>query len=361
MHQNSTIVTNLESNPGSTKDSTKFDGASNSTHLGDLPVFPAVESANELQKIDIPPPAEPVPGIIRAGLNILAAGKGVGKSYFALALGVGIAETGSVFDHESKGGGIEVKTGSVLYIANESDRAEMQDRLEVLTDLDEWPERLQIAYGSKRLDEGLLDDLEAWLKSHPDARLVIIDILANVRTQTRRSGNPYHADIQDMTPLHKLALKYGVAILAVSHTKKGDAEDWTHAFMGWEAGAAAVCLKLERKFGETEGSLELQGRGLPPSKWKLEFDSGVWSITGKGEEFFASEASQQVIAILQEAEEPVHYTAIATALGKSVPATKVLLGRMVKKRLITRTGGGYYGLVTSEKKANTVTTVTDVT
>jgi RecA-family ATPase len=250
-------------------------------------------------------------------LNILAAAKGVGKSYFALALGVGIAQTGHVFNHDSEG--IEVEVGDILYIANESDRSEMKDRLEVPTDLDEWPERLQTTYGSKRLDEGLIVDLEAWLTSHPDARLVIIDILANVRTSTRRSGNPYHADIQEMTPLHRLALKHGVAILAVSHAKKGEAEDWTHAFMGWEAGAAAVCLKLERKFGETEGSLELQGRGLPPSKWKLEFDSRVWSIAGKGEEFFASEASQRVIEILRQAGKEVHYKDIAVSLGKTEP------------------------------------------
>jgi RecA-family ATPase len=117
----------------------------------DLPIFPRTETAKSLADRELRPPKEIIPGVLREGLALLAANKGMGKSYLALAFGIGVSDTGKVLAHDIKGGGIAVECGDVLYIANESDPAEMIDRLHVLSDAEEWPERLEVAYGSKRL------------------------------------------------------------------------------------------------------------------------------------------------------------------------------------------------------------------
>jgi hypothetical protein len=60
----------------------------------------------------------------------------------------------------------------------------------------------------------------------------IIDILANVRAPKKRNADAYRDDIRELAILHRLGLKHGVAILAVSHVKKGEEADWANKFMG---------------------------------------------------------------------------------------------------------------------------------
>ena len=60
----------------------------------------------------------------------------------------------------------------------------IQDRLFRLTD--EADSRLHFAVASCKLTDGLIVQLEDYLKEYPDSRLIVIDTLQKVRTASKR-------------------------------------------------------------------------------------------------------------------------------------------------------------------------------
>src|SRR5918995_4663655 len=119
--------------------------------------------ATELLAIEFPEPRWIVPGIIPEGTTILAGKPKMGKSWLAL-------------------GTKRVERGAVLYLALEDNPRRLQSRLKKLLAGGAAPEGLELATEWPRLGDGGLDALEAWLNTHPDARLVVIDTLAKFRT-----------------------------------------------------------------------------------------------------------------------------------------------------------------------------------
>ncbi|HSH80063.1 MAG TPA: AAA family ATPase, partial [Herpetosiphonaceae bacterium] len=83
-------------------------------------------SAEELRAKPIAPLRWAVPGIVPAGLTILAGAPKMGKSWLCFDLAIGIAQGGSVL------GGVEVEQGSVLYLALEDNERRLRQRLDKL-------------------------------------------------------------------------------------------------------------------------------------------------------------------------------------------------------------------------------------
>jgi AAA domain len=142
----------------------------------DVPTFakPKAESwqthvftAAALRTMPFPPVSYVVPGLIPEGLTILAGRPKIGKSWLVLDLAIGTATGQNVL------GGIKVVEGDVLYCALEDNPRRLQRRItKLLSPLGgDWPERLTLATRWRRLDEGGVEDIEAWCATVQNPRL----------------------------------------------------------------------------------------------------------------------------------------------------------------------------------------------
>ena len=133
------------------------------------------------------------------------------------------------------------------------------------------PERLTVETYCESITEGGADRIEEWLGEHPDARLVVVDVLARVRAQVGDRTNRYDNDYAVMALLEDLADRWGVAFLVVHHTRKASSEDFLDSVSGTQgiAGAADAVLVLARSRGNAEAVLKVTGRDVEEAEYAL--------------------------------------------------------------------------------------------
>ena len=117
----------------------------------------------------------------------------------------------------------KVHQGTVLYLALEDDYARLQHRLSRMFGVEEAAS-LYFATQAKTLSEGLDQQLEHFIREHPDVRLIIIDTLQKVR-EVGGDRYSYASDYEIVTKLKAFSDKYGICLLVVHHTRKMEAED----------------------------------------------------------------------------------------------------------------------------------------
>ena len=153
--------------------------------------------------------------LLSQGLHILAGSPKVGKSWLALWLAVTVAKGDPVW-------GMGVKQGTTLYLCLEDSTLRIQNRLFDLTE--DAPPTLYFAVMSQQLHNGLVEQIEQFLKEHPQTRLIVIDTLQRIRT-AGNDANPYASDYRDIGVLKALADKHRIAILLVHHLRKMNDDD----------------------------------------------------------------------------------------------------------------------------------------
>jgi hypothetical protein len=316
--------------------------------------------ASELTHKTFPARREIVPGMIGEGLILISGKSGIGKGWWALQLALAVAQGGKVFNK------MQVEAGDVLYLSLEDDAAQMQERGYVfLQDGDEWPARLEIAHEAPLLSFGLYDRLEAWLKAHQDARLIIIDTLAKIRPPRRQNGDLYEQDYAIAEALKPLAYRYHVAVIILHHCNKlVDPADPLDAISGSTGLIAPADTKgvFTRARGEADAKLYLTGRSLREGWRAFRFDEGYWEYLGDAEDAERSEARQAIITVLRDAGGPVARHIIEGRLpGKNPNTLGVLLSKMVKAEEIKRVSRGVYALpLPPVNNINMVNNVTDI-
>ena len=117
----------------------------------------------------------------------------------------------------------EVHQGTVLYLALEDDYARLQRRLSRMFGVEETS-NLYFATQAKSVSEGLDQQLEGFIREHPDVRLIIIDTLQKVR-EIGGDRYSYASDYEIVTRLKTFSDRYGICLLVVHHTRKMEAED----------------------------------------------------------------------------------------------------------------------------------------
>jgi len=230
-----------------------------------------------LMQEDLPALKEIVPALISAGLTLLASKIKIGKSWLAFALAIALASGGVVL-------GKRVEQGEVLYLALEDGKRRLQTRARLLLGNEPVPTGLTFATQWERftLKEGGLAHLERWLRAHPNARAVIVDVWAKVSPPRTRGGDAYAEDYQAMSALKAIADRFGVALVVIHHTRKAAAEDVFDEINGTTGlgGAADTLLVLQRPRNEERGALHVTGRDIEvEGKFDLRFDKAtcVWS------------------------------------------------------------------------------------
>jgi hypothetical protein len=304
--------------------------------LSNLPII----KASALETADYPEIRWAVPGLVPDGVAILAGPKSRGKSFISLDLALAVAAGAVAL------GNIKCEPGEVLYLALEDSARRIRDRQRAILQGRPVPDALDIATEWRTADDGGLADIEAWIAAHPNARLVIVDVLAKVKGRPDRDRGVYDQDYATVGPFHAMARKHGVAIVLVHHTNKGAAADPVLRISGTMglSGAADTTLVLSREARELHGTLDVRGRDVPEREIALQFDPNTGCVIqlGAAEDFRKSEERRAILRALIQSIDPMTPTEIADVLGKKRGAVQMLLGKMHKAGEISRLPNGKY-------------------
>lgn len=223
--------------------------------------------------------------MIPCGLTVLAGAPKRGKSWLALALGLSVA-SGAAFI------GQPVVQGSVLYLDLESRQYRVKDRLSHLT-VGPAPAGLYVAHQAEPLGAKFYQQMEGWLDTVKDARLIIIDTLGRVKPGGKRNENAYESDTRQYGELQQWAGKHKIAVIVVHHLRKTkDSDDWFDKINGSNGlvGAADAVLGLGGKRGEQVSKLMVSGRDIDGDyNMAIRFDGGRWVLESSDSESYEEE------------------------------------------------------------------------
>lgn len=307
---------------------------------------PTIFSLQDLLSWELPPVRWAIPDILPEGLTLLAGKPKLGKSWLALSTALAIASGGVALGKQP------VTQGQVLYLALEDNARRLQARSrQLLTSMTGVPQGIDFALSWPRLNEGGVECLEAYMKEHPDVRLVVIDTWAKVAPRTtNRSCSQYAGDYEALTPLKALADTYHVSILAVHHLRKMGSSDVLDEITGsiGIAGAVDGTLILKRERGQQEATLFVTGLDVEQEQYlAISFDAttAMWTIVGNAEEVCRSKKRQEILDLLTEQfPDGMYSREIAEALDKNYHTTRTLLRKMEEAGDITLTDRKYTAL-----------------
>ena len=226
-----------------------------------------IRSAVELAEMDLPEIDWLVPSLIAPGLTTIAGQSKAGKSWLLLQLGLAVSAGGRFL------GNLRCTKADVLYLALEDNNRRIKGRLMRL---------------GMNLTNGLYIDtankvtpqnINAVLDEMPTIQMVIIDTLGRYHENENIDGNDYMDNTRSGGQLHNIAKERNIAVVACTHTRKGQAEDWTDGVIGSKAvvGVSDTILMLTRKRESTEGKLHVTGRDVEERTIDLEHtDDWLW-------------------------------------------------------------------------------------
>ncbi len=303
------------------------------------PLSPTMITAADLMAKTFPDPRWAVEGFVPEGLTIYAGPPKIGKSWFMLNAGVGVALGGMV------AGAVPADPGDVLYLALEDTERRLQERLHRVLQGGQPPSRLHLATQWPTLAEGGTAHLDTWLTTHPDARLVVVDTFQKLRGPATGDKQLYAADYAVAGQLKAVADRHGVAIVCVHHTRKAMAEDPIDTVSGTTglAGAADTICVLRKEIGKADGTLYVRGRDVQEASHALSFDpvTCCWTLMGDAAEYRRSGERRAILDLLSDTGAPMTPTQIAEALDKKANAVRVLLHKMAKAGEVDGLGGLY--------------------
>lgn len=305
---------------------------------------PKIERLQSLLEEELLPTNWAVNGIICEGVNLLAGPPKIGKSMFALNIGLSIALGKKAL------GEIEVNPGNVLYCALEGGKKGLKNRVQEILKFE--PEPIEIPNFDYCIEWGGFPEIEQWLKTHPKAKLVIIDTLAKIKPRQQRNQAGYDHDYETIKPLATLAEKYSVAILILHHTRKAEAIDTLEEISGsfGLSGAADGCLVLKRTRGKADAILKVTGREIEEKELALEYGYPCWKLLGDATEYKLSQERQNILQILRENKAAMSPKEVASCLQQksltcNASGTQRTLNRMLADGIIKQEGHGKYIIV----------------
>ena len=219
--------------------------------------------ADTLQSTAYEPVSFVVDDLLPQGLHLLAGAPKIGKSWLALWLCLCAAQGKPLWTFATR-------PCEVLYLCLEDSFQRIQSRLFDLTE--DAPPTLHFAVMSQQLHNGLVEQIEQFLKEHPQTRLIVIDTLQRIRTGGN-DANPYASDYRDIGVLKALADKHRIAILLVHHLRKELADDVFSRISGTTAISGAVDSSftlIEDKRGSGKAKLSCIGRDIEYRELTLE-------------------------------------------------------------------------------------------
>jgi AAA domain len=205
-----------------------------------------------------------------------------------------------------------------------------------------WPERLTLANTWRRLDQGGVDDIRAWIEQADNPRLIVLDTLAGVKPIKTQRG--YTEDYESLAALHRLANEKGVSIIVLHHTRKMEADDPVDTVSGTLglAGCADSVLVLNRSSQGT--TLYVRGRDIEEAEHAVTFDKHAcrWTILGSAADVHRSNERGKILDALLTATDLLGPQQIADRTRMKADNVRYLLGQMVECGEVLKAARGRY-------------------
>jgi len=215
-----------------------------------------------------------IDGLLYPGTYLFVGAPKLGKSFFMAQLAYHISTGLSLWNYP-------VRKGTVLYLALEDDYRRLQERLFRMFGTDS-AENLHLTVSAKQLGNGLDEQLEGFVRKHPDTKLIIIDTLQKVR-EIGGDKFSYASDYEIITRLKRFADSHGICLLLVHHTRKQQADDKFDMISGTNGllGAADGAFLLQKeKRTSNSAILDISGRDQQEQRLFLTRDTErlLWQL-----------------------------------------------------------------------------------
>ena len=204
-----------------------------------------------------------IDGLLCSGTYLFVGAPKMGKSFLMAQLAYHVSIGRPLW-------GYNVRQGTVLYLALEDEYRRLQERLFRMFGV-EGTDELHFATSVKQLGGGLQEQLDRFVRDHPNTKLIIIDTLQKVR-ENGGDRYSYANDYDIVGQLKNFADQRGICLLLVHHTRKQQADDKFDMISGTNGllGAAdgAFMLQKEKRTGNA-ATLDVSGRDQQDQKLHL--------------------------------------------------------------------------------------------
>ena len=225
-----------------------------------------------------------IDGLLYPGTYLFVGAPKLGKSFLMAQLAYHISTGTPLWSYP-------VRKGTVLYLALEDDYIRLQKRLYQMFGT-ESTENLYFSVSASQLGSGLDEQLQNFVREHPDTELIIIDTLQKVR-EVGGDSYSYANDYDIIARLKQFADNSGVCLMLVHHTRKQKSDDpydmisGTNGLLG--AADGAFLLQKEKRTANA-ATLDVSGRDQQdqrlylnrnPEKliWELErMETELWKL-----------------------------------------------------------------------------------
>ena len=204
-----------------------------------------------------------IDGLLYTGAYLFVGAPKVGKSFFMAQLAYHVSTGQKLWDYA-------VHQGTVLYLALEDDYQRLQARMSRMFGVG-GAANLRFAVYAKQLGAGLDEQLEKFVREHPDTRLIIIDTLQKIR-EAGGDAYSYANDYEIIGRMKQFADQKGVCVLLVHHTRKqlaGDKFEMISGTNGLLGCADGAFLLQKEKRTDLSATLDIVGRDQPDQRLHL--------------------------------------------------------------------------------------------
>ena len=204
-----------------------------------------------------------IDGLLYSGAYLFVGAPKVGKSFLMAQLAYHVSTGQKLWDSD-------VNQGTVLYLALEDDYQRLQARMSRMFGVG-GAANLHFAVYAKQLGAGLDEQLEKFVREHPDTRLIIIDTLQKIR-EAGGDAYSYANDYEIIGRMKQFADKKGVCVLLVHHTRKqlaGDKFEMISGTNGLLGCADGAFLLQKEKRTDLSATLDIVGRDQPDQRLHL--------------------------------------------------------------------------------------------
>jgi len=240
-----------------------------------------LKTAEALMEKDLPEPKvligvdNELPLLVE-GTCILSAKPKLGKSWLALSMCIAVAKGEDFL-------GYHTNKCSTLYLDLETSEQLQQKRLRKVLHGEPVPGNFYLETETDSLEEGFIEQIEAYLEEDPNIGIVVIDVFQIIRSPAKSmKESEYERAYRDITPLNELAQKHHISIILVCHDRKAvDPDDPFSNILGSTGlqGAATQMMVMFRKRAGDPIHISVKGKtidGLPELNVQLE--DARWSI-----------------------------------------------------------------------------------
>ena len=215
-----------------------------------------------------------IDGLLYSGAYILAGAPKIGKSFLVAQLAYHVSTGQRLW-------GYEVHQGTVLYLALEDDFQRIQSRMFMMYGVADTAS-LHFATAANKIGNGLDEQLENFIKEHPDTKLVIIDTMQKIR-ETGGEAYSYASDYEIIGKLKRFADRHSICIVTVHHTRKqpaGDSFETISGTTGLLGCADGALLMQKKKRTALEATVDAVGRDQQDQilYLKKDADTQIWSL-----------------------------------------------------------------------------------